>query len=364
MLKCVRALSHIRYSYRLITITTIRDVAKAAGVSQATASRVAGKYGYVSAKNRQKVLKAIRDLSYRPNRIARSMVTKSTQTVGLVVTDIQNPFFAELARGIEEVAWAHGYTLILANTDESLERESAILTVLQEKMVDGLILVPASSRPSDTRTALNNQGIPVVLLDRASADLDVDTVLVDNENAAYQAVSYLIGLGHKRIGMIVDSLEITTNEERLAGYRSAMYDHGLPIEKDLLQPCLYTRESAYEITREMLKMPDRPTALFTAFNFISIGALRAIQEAGLQIPRDISMVGFDEVDSNHLNYPQLTVVVQPVSDMARVAGERLIARLQGDKTMAQEIRLKTKFVLRESCRPAGDLGIVGMAEQV
>jgi LacI family transcriptional regulator len=287
------------------------------------------------------------------------MVTKSTQSVGLVVTDIQNPFFAELARGIEEVAWERGYTLILANTDENLTRESAILSVLQEKMVDGLILVPASSKASAARAALHDQGMPLVLLDRASDGLEVDAILVDNENGAYGAVSYLIGLGHKRIGMIVDSLDITTNQERLAGYRAAMREHGLPEEAGLVQPCQYTRESAYAIAASMLKMPDRPTALFTAFNFISIGALWAIQEAGLRISEDISMVGFDEVDWNHLNYPQLTVVSQPVADMARAAGERLIARVRGEKTPPQQIRLKTKFVLRQSCRVITD---VGMAE--
>jgi LacI family transcriptional regulator len=331
-------------------LTTIKDVAKRAGVSPATASRVAGNYGYVSAENRQKVRKAIRELGYKPNRIARSMVTKSTQSVGLVVTDIQNPFFAQLARAIEEVTWEHGYTLILANTDESVERENAILTVMQEKRVDGLILVPASSQANSTRTDLFIQGMPMVLLDRASDGIEVDTVLVDNENGAYQAVSSLIEFGHTRIGMVVDSLDITTNVERMAGYRSALRDHGLPIDDHLIISCQHTRQSAYAVTANVLEQPDRPTALFTAFNFITIGTLRAIQEAGLQIPDDISIVGFDEVDWYELNYPQLSAVTQPVTDLGRVAAERLIARLKGDKNMAHEIRLKTKFVLRQSCK--------------
>lgn len=279
------------------------------------------------------------------------MVTKSTQSIGLVVTDIQNPFFAQLMRGVEDVTWEHGYTLILANTDENIQRESAILTMLQEKMVDGLILVPASSRFISTRATLLNQGIPVVLLDRAADGLEVDTVLVDNENGAYQAVSHLIGLGHIRIGMIIDNLDITTNTERLAGYRSALTDNHLPIEEDLVQSCQYTHQSAYMITSQMLSGPDRPTALFTANNFISIGALRAIQEAGLKIPEDISVVGFDELDWNQLSCPQLTTVTQPVYEMGHVAGERLLARLNGDKTSALEIRLKTKFVVRQSCGP-------------
>jgi len=332
-------------------LVTIKDVAKRAGVSPATASRVAGNYGYVSAEKRQKVLKAITELGYKPNRIARSMVTKSTQTVGLVVTDIQNPFFAQLARGVEDLIWEHGYTLILANTDENLQRENAILTSLQEKMVDGLILVPASSRYSPTRKAVFEQGIPMVLLDRASDGLEVDTVLVDNKQGAYTAVSHLIELGHQRIGMIVDNLDITTNEERLAGYRSALMDHNLQIEENLIQSCQFTQQSAYTIASEMLRRPDRPSAIFTAYNLISIGTLIAIRENGLRIPEDISIVGFDDVDWNQLISPKLTAIAQPVYDMGKVAGERLISRLKGDASPALEIRLKTKFILRDSSGP-------------
>ena len=332
-------------------MVTIKDVAKRAGVSPATASRVAGNYGYVSAEKRLKVLKAIAALGYRPNRIARSMVTLSTQTVGLVVTDIQNPFFAQLARGVEDLIWEHGYTLILANTDENLQRENAILISMQEKMVDGLILVPASSRYSPTRNALIEQGIPIVLLDRASDGLEVDTVLVDNRQGAYTAVSHLIELGHKRIGMIVDNLDITTNEERIAGYRSALIDNNIPLEANLVQSCQFTEQSAYAIAGEMLRRPDRPSALFTAYNLISIGTLIAIQEIGLRISEDISIVGFDDVEWNQLISPKLTAIAQPVYEMGKVAGERLLARLKGDRSPALEIRLKTKFILRDSSGP-------------
>ena len=339
-------------------MATIKDVAKRAGVSPATASRVAGNYGYVSTEKRQRVLKVIADLGYKPNRIAQSMVTKSTRTVGLVLTDIQNPFFAHLARGVEDAVWEHGYALFLANTDENLQRENAILTALQEKMVDGLVLVPASSRYSSARNALIEQGIPLVLLDRASDGLDVDTILVDNKQGAYTAVSHLIELGHKHIGMIVDNLDITTNEERIAGYRSALVDHGLPLEESLIQSCQFTQRSAYTIAREMLRRSDRPSALFTAYNLISIGTLFAIHEAGLRIPEDISIVGFDDVEWNQVISPKLTATAQPVYEMGKVAGERLIARLKGDKSPALEIRLKTKFIVRDSSGPVGQLTAV------
>jgi LacI family transcriptional regulator len=181
--------------------------------------------------------------------------------------------------------------------------------------------------------------------------MNVDTVLVDNKYGAYQAVSYLIGLGHTRIGIIVDDLKITTNEERLDGYRSALEDHGISAEENLISYCQYTQQSAYQVAFELLRRSDRPTGLFTANNFISIGALRAIRDLELRIPGDISIVGFDEVDWSQLNYEQLTTVAQPVYDMGKIAAEKLIARLGGDSTPIQEIRLKTKFILRETCGP-------------
>ena len=334
-------------------MVTIKDVAKKAGVSPATASRVAGNYGYVSQEKRRKVLEAIAQLGYKPDRIAQSMVTKTTRTVGFVVTDIQNPFFAQLARGVEDAIWEHGYALFLANTDENLERENAILTALQEKRVDGLVLVPASSRYSSARNALINQGIPIILLDRASDGLETDTILVDNRQGAYTAVSHLIELGHRRIGMIVDNLDITTNEERIAGYRSALVDHNLTVEENLIKSCQFSQQSAYTLALEMLRRPDRPSALFTAYNLISIGTLIAIHDSGLRIPEDISIVGFDDVEWNQVISPKLTATAQPVYEMGKVAGERLIARLKGDKSPPLEIRLKTRFIVRDSSGPVG-----------
>jgi LacI family transcriptional regulator len=328
---------------------TIVEVAKSAGVSPATVSRVVGNYGYVSEKTRKKVLSAVRELGYRPDTIARSMVTKSTRTIGLVVTDITNPFFAQLARGVEAVTWQNGYTLILANTDEDVAREKAIIMTLQEKRVDAFIIVPASSKDATHLAELVEAGIPVVLLDRGVKNLVVDTVLVDNEEGAFQAVSHLIDLGHTRIGIILDNLDTSTNEERLAGYRRAISSHGLQLEDGLVQSCQYTRQSAYELVYSMLQPAERPTALFTTNNFMTIGAIKAVNECGLNIPRDIALVGFDDLEWNQVNYPQLTVVAQPVVEMGNLAGQRILARLKNETTPPMEIRLKTRFIIRESC---------------
>lgn len=328
---------------------TIKDVAAKAGVSPATASRVAGNYGYVSSINRRKVLAAIKQLGYRPNTIARSMVTKSTNTIGLVVTDITNPFFAQLVRSVENITWQAGYTLILANTDENAQREETIIQTLMEKCVDGLILVPASSQPSTYMDKYLQQGLQLVLLDRSIEGISVDTVMVDNENAAFLAVTHLIKLGHRRIGMVIDNLAISTNTERLAGYKRAFREADLPLEESLIRSCQFTEQSAYGIASEMLRLPHHPTAFFAANNFMTMGILHAIRQLGLKVPEEVALVGFDDLDWTTFGQPELTAVMQPVNEMGAVAAQRMLARLQDDQTPVLDIRLKTQFVVRQTC---------------
>ena len=328
---------------------TIKDVAKRASVSPATVSRVVGNYGYVSDKNRRKILAAVQELGYRPNTIARSMVTKSTHTIGFVVTDITNPFFAQLARGVEAITWRNGYTLVLANTDEDVAHERAIISAFQEKWVDAFIVVPASSKKAPHLEEIVQNGIPLVLLDRGVDDLAVDKVMVDNENGAFNAVSHLIQLGHQRIGIILDNLDITTNAERLNGYLRALAEHHIQVTDKLIQSCQYTRQSAYQIITQMLHGSDRPTALFTTNNFMTLGAFKAIHDAGLRIPGDIALVGFDDLDWAMVNATQLTAVSQPVTEMGNIAGQRILAILKGERNPPMEIRLKTTFIVRDSC---------------
>lgn len=328
---------------------TIKDVARKAGVSPATASRVAGNYGYVSKAIRQKVLAAIRELGYRPNAVARSMVTKSTHTLGLVVTDITNPFFAHLMRSVENATWEAGYTLFLANTDENIQREEAIIQTILERQVDGLILVPATSQSTPYLEHFIQQGIPLVLLDRSVKGLAADAVMVDNENGAFQAVTHLIRLGHRRIGMVIDNLDISTNAERLTGYRRALSEADLPVEEQLIQSCQFTEQSAFNLATEMFNHPQRPTALFAANNFMTLGILHAAREANLRIPEDIALVGFDDVEWTVFSPLQITAVAQPVQELGNVTAKRLLMRLQGDQTFPMEIRLKTNFIVRKSC---------------
>jgi LacI family transcriptional regulator len=322
---------------------TIKDVAEKAGVSPATVSRVIGSRGYVSDKNRRKIQAAIRELGYQPNVLARSMVTKSTCIIGLVVTDILNPFFAHLARGVEKVTWQEGFTLILANTDEDPDRETAVVRTLQAQQVDGLILVPSTSLPSPHLSELVDRKVPLVLVDRSVRNLAVDTVMVDNEHGAYQAVSYLVQKGHSQVGVILDNPEISTNIERLAGYRRALEEAGIPYREDLIRSCQYTEQSAHDIAAEMIARADPPSAIFTTNNFMTLGALNAIIERGMKIPEQIAIVGFDDLELPWMGPAQISTVRQPVHEMGNVAAQRLLARIRGDQSPALEIRLKTRF---------------------
>ena len=328
--------------------STIRTVAQRAGVSPATVSRVIGNYGYVSQATRRKVEMVIQELGYRPDNIARSLVTKNTHTLGLILTDILNPFFAELARGVESITYKNDFSLLIANTDEDIEREKTILNTFIEKHVDGILLVPATSKASTHLQEIIEKQIPLVLVDRNAENISVDTVMVDNEIGAYRAVSHLIERGHEKIAMILDNPDISTNMERLAGYRRALLDYGLVTNDLLVRCCQYTTQSAHEIVYELLKEKDRPTALFTANNFITIGAIRAIFNMGMRIPEDVALVGFDDLGISQIGYPTVTAVVQPVYELGQTAAQRLLARLAGDKGVPQEIRLQTSFIVRQS----------------
>lgn len=327
---------------------TIKEVAKRARVSIPTAARVAGNYGKVSEWTRVKVLAAIKELGYQPNIIARSLVTRTTCSVGLVVTDITNPFFAQITRGVENVTWPRGYTLIVANTDEDTEREEAILTSMRERQVDGLIVVPASSRKNPHFDLLKKESTPIVLIDRSIRGFKADMVMVENKKNSYEAVSHLIRIGHKNIAILLDNLKISTNNERLNGYRSALNDNNIRINESYILVCQYTSQSAYETAKNILDLSPRPTALFTTNNFMTIGALQAIKETGLIIPDDIALIGFDELEWGNLIYPSISVVAQPIKEIGELAASCLLNRIDGDESKYQKYRLNATLIIRES----------------
>jgi LacI family transcriptional regulator len=328
---------------------TIRDVARAAGVSTATAARALGGYGHASPAARRKVNESARELGYRPNVVARALVSRATTTVGLVVGDIENPFFAAAARGLADVMDAHGYTVLLANADEDAGRERRAVDALRARQVDGMVVVPAPGASPEHLAELVAAGVPLVLLDRAVVGVAADSVLVRNVAGARAAVAHLAGLGHRRIGVVSDSPDITSSAERIQGYRQALRAAGIAPEPGLISIGGPTRDDGEAAALRLLDRPDRPTAVFTANNFMTVGALRAARSLALSIPEDVALVGFDDLDWTTLVQPPVTVVRQPVADLGRVAGERLLRRLEGDAGPPKRIRLDANLIVRGSC---------------
>jgi LacI family transcriptional regulator len=328
---------------------TITDVARKAGVSTSTVSHVINETRYVSDEVKQRVRTAMKDLNYQPNVIARSLRTRETQTVGVVVSDITNPFFTSIVRAIEDEVLKQGYNIILCDTDEKPEREQVYLRLLMGRRVDGLIVAPSSGNADLLQLAIES-GYPTVLLDRSIPGLDADVVLSDNEGGAFDAVSYLIGIGHRRIGIIAGRLEVSTGADRMAGYVRAIKAHGIPVDESLIEVAQFKREIAYEKTREMLARSEPPTALFVCNNAMTAGAMAAIKAAGKKVPKDISVVGFDDSEWAALMDPPLTVVAQPIVELGTRAAQLLMRRISGGRVKTpRAIVLKPELIVRGSC---------------
>jgi len=328
-------------------MTTIYDVAKHAGVAPATVSRVINESGYVSEETRLRVRRAIDELKYTPNRLARGLRSKQTQTLGLVVTDITNPFWTTVARGVEDAASQAGFSVILCNTDESDAKQDQYASLLLEKQVDGFLLVPAT-RDVSTVSLVQERGVPIVVLDRRMP-IPVDTVRGDSEGGAHELITHLLRFGHRRIALLGGSVNVSTAREREAGYRRALEEAGIPVDESLILNRAFTQQAGYAMTQAVLKMEPRPTALFAVNNFIAIGAVRALRDAKLRLPEDVALVSFDDLPIALVVEPFLTVAAQPAYEMGRLATELLMARILGDVTGDhQEIVLPAELIIRRS----------------
>lgn len=325
---------------------TVKDVAQDAGVSQATAARALGGYGYASPDARSRVLESARRLGYSPNAVAKALVSNATMTVGVVLGDIDNPFFATAARGLTDVFDKHGYTVLLANADEDARRERRVVDALRSRRVDGLVVVPA---PGAELEPVVQAGVPLVQLDRAVPGLAADAVMAENAEGAEAAVAHLVAHGYRRIGMVTDTTEIASSAERVEGYRRALEAAGIAFDQSLVAVGGSTQDEAHAAARRLLERPDRPGAVFTANNFMTHGVLRAATELGLVIPVDLALVGFDDLDWTTLVNPPLTVVSQPVLELGRRAAMRLLARIDDQSSDPITVRLPTRLIVRGSC---------------
>jgi LacI family transcriptional regulator len=338
----------IRQGY---SVTTIYDVARIAGVAPITVSRVINNSGYVSPETRERVEKTIADLGYVPNRLAQGLRSKQTYTFGLVVTDITNPFWTTVARGVEDATHTAGFNVILCNTDESEEKQDKYIRVLLQKQVDGFVIVPARSS-DEVVVLIQNTGVPLVVMDRR-VGIPVDTVLCDSEGGAYHLIKHLINLGHQKIAVLSGSQSVSTAVDRVLGYRRALEEVRLPIDEALILRSEFTQAAGYAMAQQMMKLESHPTALFAVNNFIAIGAYKALTEMQVRIPEDISMVAFDDLPPALVMEPFLTVAAQPAYEMGYRATELLLDRLAGKlPEYYQRVVLPTELIVRSSTGPA------------
>jgi LacI family transcriptional regulator len=335
--------------------TTIRDVAAVAGVSPATVSRVLNGKQDVAADLRQRVLGAVTDLGYRRNGPARSLRTRAAMVLGLIISDISNPFFTAVVRGAEDQAQLAGYSLVLANADEDVDKEARYLEVAAAEQMAGVLLSPASL----TRTSIDvllERGIPVVTIDRRLAGAKVDSVTVNNYQAARTAAQHLIGQGCRRVGFIAGPVQTTTGASRLAGYRAALRAAGRPLDPSLTAYADFRTEGGYAATRQLLRQRRPPDGLLFANNLMTVGGLRAIAEAGLAIPDDIAVVGFDDVIWATALQPPLTVVAQPTYEIGQTAAKLLLRRVDGEAFPPRRVVLQAELIERASSHRTSGAG--------
>lgn len=329
----------------------IKDVAAQAGVSIASVSRVLNGSKPVAPETRDRVLAAVQDMHYSIDQRARALRRKQSGTLGLIVAEVRNPFFSEVIGSIEAVAYESNFSLFLCNSDEDPERERLHLQTMRSHRIDGIIILPVTPTAHSLLPLLHHQ-VPVVCLDRRFDDVELDTVLVDNAAGAAMAVSHLALLGHTRIALI-GGRPNTPAIERLAGYRQALAAHGIPEDPELIRQGDSMRVSGYTETKAVLGLSSPPTALFVINNPMALGAYTAIRDAGLCIPGDVSIVGFDDTPWSELLGPPLTTVAQPTDHLGTAAAQLLLQRIARRYTgPAQRITLPPSFIERASTAPA------------
>jgi len=328
--------------------TTIRDVAKAAGVHSSTVSRVINGNPNISQDTAERVFSAIKQLGYTPNALARSLKTKKIQTLGMLIPDIANPFFAGLARGVEDTANQYGYNVILCNTDDCLEKEKTYLRLLEERRVEGLILATAKIRDKSV-IELEKRRFPYILLSRNIKGLQENSISVDDIAGGYLAAQYLVSLGHRNIGHITGPFNTTAALDRIKGYKKALQHFGVPFNKQYIGEGDFKIKGGYQVMNQFLKLENPPTAIFTANDLLAVGAIEAIRENGYEVPSDFSIVGFDDIRLASYLSPPLTTIRQPMIEMGSLAITKLLERIE-HKLSHQNVLIKPELIKRKSCR--------------
>jgi LacI family transcriptional regulator len=332
---------------------TIKDIAKIAHVSNTTVSRALNNQSRIRNETKERILSIAKELNYRPDFIARSLVMKRTKTLGLVITTIANPFYTELAQGIEATARKLGYNIILCSTQSDLRTERLDIEMLRSKGVDGIILTSAHMGDPNI-VELAEEGFPIVLVNRRTYDPMVrglvDYVGIDNIQGGFWAVEHLIKLGHRRIGIIGGSSESSVGFERLEGGKRALTAYGLKQIDDYFLEGDFLKESGYRGGMKFIKMAEPPTAVFAANDYMALGTYQVVMEEGLKVPEEIAIVGFNDIEFTSMKGIELTTIGQKKYEMGAISVENLVERIEGRKVHPpQEIILKPELIIRRTC---------------
>jgi len=333
-------------------MSTLKEVAKFADVSITTVSRVMNDASKVNPETRERVQKAMRKLDYNPSRVAQRLRASKghSKLLGLIIPDIQNQFYSHIVRGIEDVAYRKDYAVILCNTDENPNKEKFYLDVLMSESVDGVILPPIHQYSKVVEDMIET-GLPIVCVDRKLARSAVDTVVVNNEKGGRIAVEHLIQLGHKRIGLLTSSPQFSSFEERQRGYEKVLYESGIEIDENLIKEGdPRSSGNARDLANELLNLDSPPTAIFAANNLMTLGVLEAINNANINIPDDMSIIGFDDMPGLPSISSPLTTVKQPGYEMGRRAAELMFQRIEDPKRETVQIILEPSLIVRKSTK--------------
>ncbi|WMC11553.1 substrate-binding domain-containing protein [Oceanimonas pelagia] len=328
-------------------MATIKDVARLARVSTSTVSHVLNKTRFVSPEITGRVQQAIDTLNYTPSALARGLKVNQTRTLGMLVSSSSNPFFAEVVQGVEQRCYELGYSLVLCNTQGDRERLGASLDMLQQKRVDGVIVMCTQAKLNDGAFH-RHASLPLVLADWGPVDLDADLIKDSGQQGGRLATGHLLGLGHRRIGCITGPAGQRASEERLAGFRAAMAAAGLTVRQEWIVDGGFELAGGKAAMERLLALPGRPTAVFACNDMMAAGALRALADAGLAVPGDISVVGYDNIELARYLVPALTSIEQPKAKLGALAVDTLLARIQDPASPRRLLPLEPSLVIRES----------------
>lgn len=323
------------------------DVAKLAGVSVATVSRVLVGNAQVSLETKQKVLKAMEELNYKPNKLARNLRKLESKTIVVVIPDISNPFFTGVIRGIQHVAMQHEYFVLLGDTKNDVKAEQDFIEQIKERAADGVILITA--RTPQQKIMEMAQEVPLVMACEYIAGANLSMVTIDNVASSARVIDHLTRLGHQRIGFISGPLDIILSRDRLNGYMQGLVQHGLEPDPSLIVEGDFTISSGYHLAMQLLNLSQPPTAIFASNDEMAIGAIKALKEIGIQIPQEMAVVGFDDISMATVIEPALTTVAQPKFEIGKRAMEMLLQTIQHPAMNKEHVVLPDQLVIRESC---------------